>query len=56
MKYTHKSFSVPSGGRDPKDCDHTSPWVVELTGRCVLCGEQLTTDPQGIYLLRKRAD
>jgi hypothetical protein len=56
VKYTHKKFTVPAvGSRDPKDCDHTKPWV-DLKGNCVQCGTKLMDDPRGIYLLRQRAD
>jgi hypothetical protein len=37
MLYKQKSFTVPKGSRDPKDCSHG--WT--HNGHCIFCGEQL---------------
>lgn len=38
MRYREKSFSVPTGKREPKDCKHGWPMK---NGRCTFCGEML---------------
>lgn len=45
MKYTEQSFSVPTGTRDPKACEHGM--VRQKDGACCFCGAskaQVTAD------------
>lgn len=46
-QFNNKTFSVPTGGRNAKDCIKAWPGTEMAQGKCVICKEQVCAECKG---------